>query len=63
MTKGKGLRALVIIGLGTASVAALFIARATAQGQAPFQIEEATIASVHRAIKEGRTTCRQIWAG
>ena len=60
MTKGKGLRALVIIGLGTVSAAAFFITRATAQGQAPFQIEEATIASVHRAIKEGRTTCRQI---
>ncbi len=28
--------------------------------QAPFRVEESTIASVHAAIRSGRTTCRQV---
>ena len=30
------------------------------QGRAPFQVEEATIASIHAAIQSGQTTCRQV---
>lgn len=44
-------------------MAALLFALASSlalAAKAPFQIEEASIDSLHQAIKDGRTTCRQI---
>jgi Asp-tRNA(Asn)/Glu-tRNA(Gln) amidotransferase A subunit family amidase len=41
-----------------ASAIAFILTRGPALAQAHFQIEEATIADVHRAIKAGQTTCR-----
>ena len=42
--------------------AAIWVATATpnAQAQAPFHLEEATIADVQRAIQQGQTTCQGI---
>ena len=49
-------------GVGTAAVAAaIFVAAQTqATGQARFQLEEATIASLHQAIRAGSITCRAV---
>jgi Asp-tRNA(Asn)/Glu-tRNA(Gln) amidotransferase A subunit family amidase len=44
-------------GLALAGAATLFVARPAAQAPAPFQIEEATIADIQGAIRQGRTTC------
>src|SRR6187399_1538801 len=46
-------------GVATAGVAHQFIATPAAQGS-PFRIEEATIADLHRAIRDGRATCAEI---
>ena len=40
-----------------AAAAGFYVAAPNAQGQMPFQIEEATIAGVHQAIRQGQTTC------
>jgi amidase len=44
--------------LACALAVLIWPASAAAQARAPFQIEEATIAGVHAAIKERRLTCR-----
>ena len=36
------------------------ICRLSAQSAAPFEVEEATIAQVHEAMKAGRLTCREL---
>ena len=56
---------LTILGLATVGVAALagsqlFLGQQRVEAQAPFRIEEATIADLHAAITAGRTTCAQI---
>src|SRR5688572_15292722 len=43
------------------STAALFAG--AAQAQAPFQLEEASIADMHAAIKSGATTCEGVVQG
>src|SRR5688572_33319931 len=40
-----------------AAAAGFYVASTNAQAQMPFQIEEATIAGVHQAIKQGQITC------
>ena len=40
-----------------AAAAGFYVAAPNAQGQMPFQIEEATIAGVHQAIRQGQITC------
>src|SRR5688572_7217564 len=59
---------LTILGLATVGVAALagsqlFPGQQRVAAQAPFRIEEATIADLHAAITAGRTTCAQIVQG
>ena len=49
-------------GLALTGVVALFVVAPAAQAP-PFQIEEATIAGVHRAIKQGQLTCRDLVQG
>src|SRR3954447_23916968 len=63
--KNKFVTSVCILGGGLAITAAatLFVASPAAQTPAPFQLEEATISAVHRAIKEGQTTCRDIVEG
>ena len=51
---------ILSVGLGAAGAAAFLVARPAAQVAGTFQIEEATIAGVHRAIKQGQITCRQV---
>jgi Asp-tRNA(Asn)/Glu-tRNA(Gln) amidotransferase A subunit family amidase len=51
---------ILSVGLGAAGTATFFVARPLAQVAGTFQIEEATIAGVHRAIKQGQITCRQV---
>ena len=46
-------------GVAAAGVTRQFIATPAAQGS-PFRVEEATIADLHRAIRDGRTTCAEI---
>jgi hypothetical protein len=40
----------------------LFAVLAPAQKPGPFEVEEATIAQVHDAMKAGRLTCRELVA-
>lgn len=49
-------------GLGFCTVSLLLVLAATLAHAAkvPFQVEEASIEDLHRAIQDGRTTCRQI---
>ena len=54
MTRPTGLRLLVLL--------TLLVSPAVAHGQQPqpFSIEEATIASIHAAIRSGQTSCRAV---
>jgi Asp-tRNA(Asn)/Glu-tRNA(Gln) amidotransferase A subunit family amidase len=54
-------RGLCVLGGGLALAGAVRLLVAAPMAQtAPFQIEEATIAGVHRAIKQGQITCRDL---
>ncbi len=46
-----------------AAASAVLVAAGCAEAQEEFAIEEATIAELHEAIKDGRTTCRQVVEG
>jgi len=46
--------------MGLAMAALLFVLPAGALAQGSFPVEEASISSVHAAIKAGRTTCKQV---
>ena len=49
--------------LGAAIVSALIAPAASAAPAAPFAVEEATVAGVHAAMRDGRLTCRGLVDG
>ncbi len=58
MSAKRSLLVLIPVLIIAGVVGLPMLREAQSQG-APFQIEEATIADVHRAILAGRTTCRK----
>ena len=59
-TAMKKLIPLVLLAAGAATSAATVALGAMEQAPAPFEVNEATIAQIHSAMKAGRLTCRAL---
>ena len=60
MIKPTTIKMLLVCSTAVAAIAGVSVAVQRQRGVAPFQVEEATIASIHAAIKSGQTTCQAV---